>query len=156
MTTAIAGHPLRVEDAPDRRGLARFLAVGRAVYAGSRCRFLTDEIAIRQLVGRRSCFRDHARVESCVVVDGRHDVARFCLVHDRLLRDRVQVAFFEALPGLVGLADVIVDAARRRFPGVPLLVAGLNGHLDLGAGFPLDAFDAPQMFGLPYSPPCYP
>ena len=156
MTAAIKGQTLRVEDVPERRGLARFLAVGRAVYAGSRCRFLTDEIPIRELVGRRSCFRDHARVESCLVVDGTRDVARFCLVHDRLLPDRVQVAYFEALPGLEGLADVVADAARRRFPGVPRLVAGLNGHLDLGAGFLLDAFDAPQIFGLPYSPPYYP
>lgn len=156
MTKAIASQTLRVEDAPAWRGLARFLAVGRAVYAGSRCRFLTDEIPIRDLVGRRSCFRDHARVESCLVVDGPRDVARFCLIHDRLLPDHVQVAFFEALPGIVGLADVVADEARRRFPGVPRLVVGLNGHIDLGAGFLLDGFDAPQMFGLPYSPPYYP
>ncbi len=67
----------------------------------------------------------------------------------------VQVAFFEALPGLSGVVEALLRAARALRTGARKLLVGLNGHLNYGAGILLDRFDEPPTFGLPYNPPYY-
>ncbi len=69
--------------------------------------------------------------------------------------DFVQVAFFEAIPGLSGVVDGLIVAARAMHTGAAKLLIGLNGHLNYGAGILLDRYDEPPVFGLPYNPPYY-
>jgi hypothetical protein len=100
-------------------------------------------------------FHRHADVRPCLVEDANRCVARFALVHDRLLPSHVQVAFFEALPGLESVDRLLADEARSWKTEARTLVVGLNGHLNYGAGILLDRFDEPPVFGLPYTPPWY-
>ena len=103
-----------------------------------------------------TAFHQHARVRMYLVVDSSEVVARFALIHDTKLPDYVQVAFFEARPGLTGLWDLIAREARLQFPGIPRVVAGVNGHINYGAAFLMNRFDRPPVFGLPYSHEYYP
>lgn len=83
------------------------------------------------------------------------DVGRCALIHDLRLPDVVQVAFFEALPGVTGVVPALAEAARGLGTAATQLVVGLNGHLNYGAGILLDRFEEPPVFGLPWSPPYY-
>jgi hypothetical protein len=83
-------------------------------------------------------------------------VGRFAFVEDRNYPDYVQVAFFEALPGIMDVAEVIRAAAKAYYPGYPKLLAGLNAHLNYGVGFLLNKYDETPVIDLPYTQDYYP
>lgn len=139
----------------DRRGQREFFGVVAEVYRGNRCHRSTENDVIRMLTFGRSAFHGHAEVTPYLLADGRRVVGRLALIHDRKAPGHVQVAFFEALPGLHGVREAIAAEARRRHPDAGRMVAGLWGHLNYGAGFLASNFDEPPLFGLPYTPPHY-
>ncbi len=139
----------------DRRGRRAFFAVAEQVYRGNPCHRSTEDDIVRMLAFGRSAFHAHAEVRPYLVMDGGRVAGRLVLIHDRKAPGHVQVAFFEALPGLDGVQEAIRDEARRAFPGVPGVVAGLWGHVNYGAGFLASCFDQPPVFGLPYTPAYY-
>ncbi|MBN2361962.1 MAG: hypothetical protein JXR83_21100 [Deltaproteobacteria bacterium] len=138
-----------------RFDLHRFYAIGHRVYAGDRNHRRTEEDITRLLVERRSVFCRHAAVDSYLLKERRRVVGRCTLIQDQRLPDYAQVAFFEALPGLSGVADAILLKAKASFPGCRRVVVGLNAHLNYGCGFLASAFDQPPLFGLPYNPSYY-
>ncbi len=146
---------IRLQPAQGRRGLRAFHRIGRRVYRDLPLHRSTEDDVTRMLVEGPTAFHEHARVLPFLMLRGRRCVGRFALVHDERLPDVVQVAFYEALPGLDGVLDAIALKARASFPGVPRLVVGLNGHLNYGCGLLASRFDAPPLFGLPYTPPYY-
>jgi GNAT superfamily N-acetyltransferase len=126
-----------------------------SVYGGNRCHRRTEETLTHLLVDGPTIFHSHAVVRPYLLEENGSTVGRFALVHDRRLADAVQVAFFEALPGLNGVVDILASSARAMNTGARSLVIGLNGHLNYGAGFLLNHFDEPPVFGLPYTPSYY-
>ncbi len=138
-----------------RRDLRRFYAAGARVYRGNPLHRSTEDDVMRLLVERKSVYFRHAAIESYLLEEGREVVGRFSLIHDEKLPAYVQVAFFEALPGLHDVAGVIRAEAWRRFRQRPKIVVGLNGHLNYGAGLLADCFHAPPLFGYPYTPDYY-
>ncbi len=132
-----------------------FYEFPRRVYGSNPCHRSTEETLTRLLVDGPTVFHGHAAVIPHLFLDGGTIVARCALIHDSKLPDCIQVAFFEALPGLREVPTALADAARSLRTGATRLIIGLNGHLNYGAGFLLDQFDEPPVFGLPYTPPYY-
>jgi len=126
------------------------------VYEGNPCHRSTEVSLTRLLVDGPTAFRRHATVSARLLWNNGDVVGRCALIHDRKMPEFVQVAFFEALPGLNGVVDALLVAASALHTGASKLLIGLNGHLNYGAGILLDRFDEPPVFGLPYTPPYYP
>jgi ribosomal protein S18 acetylase RimI-like enzyme len=105
------------------------------------------------LVEKKSVFFQHAEIKPILILDDTNQtvLGRFCMIVDKHKPLVVQIAFFEALPGLQNLAEEITFECKRRFPDCNKLIVGLNAHLNYGAGFLYSHFDEPPVFGLPYS-----
>jgi hypothetical protein len=131
-----------------------FHAIPRRVYRNLPGYRATEDALTHMLVDGPTVFHNHAEVTPFLLVEDDDVVGRCALVHDSRMPDVVQVAFFDALPGLTDVCHSIRTAARAFRPGAGRLVIGLNGHLNYGAGFLLSRFDVPPVFGLPYTP-CY-
>lgn len=116
----------------------------------------TEDPLLRAMVEGSSAFCSHASVLPYLILEGAKVSGRFAFVRDPNLPDHIQIAWFEALPGLQGVCELIISTARKLFPDCRKLVAGLNGHLNYGAGFLLQPFEEVSPFGLPHSPPYYP
>lgn len=140
----------------DRASYKTFCSLAQKVYQGNSCYRATEASIEAMLVHQQVSYHQHATVKSFVVRDGQDVVARFSLIHDAHLKEYVQVAFFEALPGQGDLFRLIRQTAQQFFPHLRKMVVGLNGHLNYGAGFLLNRFDEPPVFGLPYTPDYYP
>lgn len=145
-----------VRPVQDRNELRTFYAMPHRVYDGNRFHRATEETLTRLIVSGPTVFHSHARVSPALLWDDGMPCGRCALIHDRNMPDFVQVGFFEALPGLHGVADALVLAARAMRTGARTLLIGLNGHLNYGAGILLNHFDEPPVFGLPFTCPYYP
>lgn len=146
---------LTVEAVSGRLDRRRFYGVVGQVYRPYPCHRVTEGEIVRWLVEGRSLFCRHATVTPFLLKREGAVVGRFALIHDRRLPDCVQVAFFEALPGLDGVVDAILHEARASHRSCPKIVFGLNGHLNYGCGYLVSRFDAVPVVGLPYTPPYY-
>lgn len=138
-----------------RRALRTFLRVPRDVYAGDPNHRATEDDVVHLLVRGGSAFLQHASVSPFLLVHGGRVAGRFTIIQDRKLPGRVQVAHFEAQPGLPGVREAILGKARELHPDCGRVVVGLHGHLNYGAGFLVEPHDRPPVFGLPYTPPYY-
>ena len=146
---------MRMERASTSSALRAFHHLPAMVYRDNPCHRSTEESLTRLLVDGPTVFHRHAVVAPYLLREGDRVVGRCALIHDENLPDAVQVAFFEALPGVSGLCAGILGEARAFRPQAARIVVGLNGHLNYGAGFLLNHFDEPPVFGLPYTPPYY-
>ena len=135
--------------------LKEFYRFPGKVYKGNRYYRATEESLVHLLVTGPTAFHSHARVRPYLLIDKGAVAGRFAFIYDEQLRDFLQVAFFEALPGLIDVCAALRDGARAWLPDIKKIVVGLNGHLNYGAGFLLNQFDKPPVFGLPYTPPWY-
>jgi hypothetical protein len=145
-----------LQRATTARELRHFYHLPAHVYRGNPHHRATEESLTRLLVAGPTAFHSHADVAPYLLMDGAAVVGRCALIHDRGMPEYVQVAFFEALPGLSGVCDLLCVEARAFRPGVGRIVVGINGHLNYGAGLLLDHFEEPPVFGLPYTPAYYP
>lgn len=131
-----------------------FLAFYKApqeIYETNRFYRNSEDDITRLLVEGRSDFHRHATIHSYLILEEDSVVGRFSLIHDQKLPEYVQASFFEAQQGLSGLANLIVEKARDRFPNCKRIVFGLNGHLNYGAGMLTSHFNEAPVFGLPYN-----
>ncbi len=147
---------MKLEMLAGNDGYQVFSKFGTQIYEGNPSYRGTQKSVERLVLQGPTAFHDHARVLIYLVLDSGEAVARFALIHDNRFSDYVQVAFFEAQPGLTGLWNLMAQEAALRFPGVPRAVVGVNGHQNYGAAFLLNKFDQPPVFGLPYSHDYYP
>ena len=139
-----------------KEGYKVFSDFGKKVYNNNPYYRGTEGSIEKLLLTGPTVFHKHSKVMFYVVEDGNDLIARFALIHDEKLPDFLQVSFFEALPGLNGIWNLIKGEAQIHFENVPKVVAGLNGHLNYGAGFLINHFDEDPIFGLPYSQNYYP
>lgn len=147
---------MKLEMLTGKDGYRTFSEFGIGIYEGNP-HFRGTQNSVEKLVLQGpTAFHEYARVLTYIVLDSSEIVARFALIHDKRLPDYVQIAYFEAQPGLTGLWDLMAGEASARFPGVSRVVAGVNGHQNYGAAFLLNRFDEPPVFGLPYSLDYYP
>lgn len=146
---------MTIEPVGTAKNRKAFYAICREVYKNNPLHRSTEEDITHLLVDGPSAFHDHAVVKPHLILKNSHIAGRFAFIQDQKLPDYVQVAFFEALPGLPGVTDVIIEQARKQFPACRKIVFGLNGHLNYGAGILLNKFNLPPVFGLPYNPDYY-
>ena len=146
---------IRLEAVRGKLALRRFYRFPAKVYRDIPQHRSTEDEVMQMLVERQSAFLEHASVDSFLIKAGRKVVGRLALIHDRKNPDYVQVAFFEAQPGLEGLLDVILLKARALHPQCSKIVVGLSGHLNYGAGFLVEPHHLPPVFGLPWTPAYY-
>jgi hypothetical protein len=146
---------IHLKPAEGRAGNRALHAVVGEIYRGHPQHRNTEVDVVEMLIGGRSVYHRHATVRPHLLLDGERVVGRALLVHDRNLHDHVQVGYFEALPGLVGVKEALVARARELFPGVSRLVCGLGGHLNYNAGILVEGFAEPPVFGLNWNPPYY-
>lgn len=133
-----------------------FFAAAESVYAPyPQYRPAGNDIPRLMLEGV-SPFCRHAVILPYLILDSDAVVGRFAFIQDEKLPGVVQVAWFEALPGIRGLAETIRNAAKKLFPRCNRLVVGLNGHLNYGAGFLLNRYEEAPVFDLSWTPPYYP
>jgi hypothetical protein len=132
-----------------------FEKVSADVYNGNNYYRGTEGSIEKLLLNSKSAFQNHASIQKFVVRDGNDLVARFALIHDLRLMDYCQISFFEAQPGLGDIFPLIRKQIENHFPQCKKVVAGLNAHLNYGAGILLHPFDEPPLFGLPYNPAYY-
>jgi hypothetical protein len=128
-----------------------FYQITKEIYKNNIFYRSSEDDITRLLVEGPSAFHQHATVISFIITKNDEVAGRFTLIHDQKLSEYVQVSFFEALPGLSDVANLIIENARDRFPHCKRIVIGLNGHLNYGAGILLSNFDEPPVFGLPYN-----
>ena len=132
-----------------------FYKISDIVYKNLKCHRSTEDDITKILVHGKSAYHSHADVKSFLVLD-EDTIGRFSLIHDKKLKDYIQVSFLEILPEYKTIVDNIIQLAKEEFPGVEKIVFGLNGHLNYGAGYLLSHFDKVPLFGLPYTPEYYP
>ena len=140
----------------DKHGLKTFFDVPRKIYQDNKNYRVTERSIEHLLIKGPSAYHSHSKVLPYLIRDGNDITGRFALIKDKKLPGYLQISFFEALPGQGNLLDLIRTEARKRFPDSKKIVAGLNGHLNYGAGFLLNRYDEPPLFGLPYTLPYYP
>ena len=138
-----------------RSSYKAFAKAGADVYSGNKYFRGTEGSVEKLLLTSESAFNNHSSVKIFIVRDGNDIVARFALIHDRLLPDYIQVSFFEAQSGLGDIFGLIKKEIIHYFPKCLKVVVGLNGHLNYGAGILLNHFDEVPVFGLPYNPGYY-
>jgi len=146
---------IRLVPVDSRRRLRAFFDVVHAVYAGNPHHRSTEDDVVRMLVEKKTAFASHAAIDPFLIVRDGRVVGRVTILQDRKLPDYVQIAHFEALPGLEGLQDLILLKARALHSKTLKVVVGLHGHLNYGAGFLVTPHDLPPVFGLPYTPRYY-
>lgn len=146
---------MRIELVEGKEAAKLFEKVSSAVYAGNKYFRGTDKSVEELVLGKSKVFAKHAVVKQFVMFDGNDAVARFALINDKKLPDYVQIAYFEAIKGLGNIYKLIEPEIRKYFPECSKIVAGLNGHLNYGAGILLNRFDEVPVFGLPYQPEYY-
>jgi hypothetical protein len=147
---------MKCELVEHKDGFRTFNAVALKVYQGNKNYRCTDRSIEQLLIQGPTVYHLHSEVLPYIIWDGNDTIGRFVLIKDKNLNDYLQVSFFEALPEQGNLLELIRTEARRRFPGLNKIVVGINGHLNYGAGFLLNRFDEPPLFGLPYTMPYYP
>ncbi|MFH1808812.1 MAG: hypothetical protein ABIJ09_08700 [Pseudomonadota bacterium] len=146
---------LSIQAVHNRLDLRRWHALGEQVYRPYPLHRSTGDDIAHWLIGGKSLFCRHASITPYLLKNGWHAVGRFALIRDERRPEVVQVAFFEALPGLEGVRDAILLKARAMHPECADIVVGLDGHLNYACGFLVDRHDEPPVFGLPYTPPYY-
>jgi ribosomal protein S18 acetylase RimI-like enzyme len=146
---------IRLEEAARGRALARFLAFPREVYRDDPFWRATEDDVVEMLVRGHSAYLSHAAVRPFLLLEDARVLARFSLIQDRRMPGWVQVAHFEALPGIADLRRTLFLKARVLFPDCDHVVVGLHGHLNYGAGFLVAPHGRPPVFGLPYTPRYY-
>ncbi|MFO7660685.1 MAG: hypothetical protein R6V77_07215 [Candidatus Cloacimonadaceae bacterium] len=132
-----------------------FFNITKAVYAGNPFYRATDDSIVKLIVKGPTVFHTHATVKPFLIMQDNKPAGRFALIHDRKQPDYLQVAFFEAMPGLVGVAGYIMEQAMRFEPHCRQIIFGLNGHLNYSAGMLMNHYELPPVFGLPCTPPYY-
>jgi hypothetical protein len=132
-----------------------FYKIPSNIYTGNSFYRDSESDITRLLVEGPSAFHKHASIHSFLVLHEDRTAGRFSLIHDQKLPEFVQVSFFEARPGLSGIAGLIAEKASTLFPHCKKMVVGLNGHLNYGAGILTSNFDEPPVFGLPYNKEYY-
>ncbi len=132
-----------------------FEKVSSTVYSGNKYFRGTDKSVEKLVLGKSNAFSKHATTKKFIITDGNDAVARFALIHDKKLPDYVQIAYFEAIEGLGDIYPLIEKEIKRHFGFCKKVVAGLNGHLNYGAGILMNRFDEVPVFGLPYQPAYY-
>jgi GNAT superfamily N-acetyltransferase len=147
---------MRIEKLEGTEGYRIFSNLGRKIYNGNPYYRGTEASIEKLLLLGPTSFHKHSTVMFFIVEDENEMVARFALIHDKKLPGYIQVSFFEALPGINGLWNLIKSEARKHFNDVSKVVVGLNGHLNYGAGFLINHFNEDPLFGLPYSHKYYP
>ena len=115
---------MKLERLAGKDGYRTFSRFGSQVYEGNPHYRGTQNSVERLILLGPTAFHDHTRVLTYLVLDSGETLARFALIHDNRLPDYVQVAYFEARPGLTGLWDLIAREASIRFPEVSRTVVG--------------------------------
>ncbi|MFH1469655.1 MAG: GNAT family N-acetyltransferase [Pseudomonadota bacterium] len=146
---------IRLEPVTGWKGRRDFFDLPRRVYRDMPQHRATEEDIVRMLVDGPTAYHSHASVAPFLILDGRELLGRLALIQDRRQPGWVQVAFYEALPGVNGLLNPLLLKARALYPGCQHIVVGLHGHLNYGAGFLVEPHDKPPVFGLPYTPAYY-
>ncbi len=136
----------------DRRA---FYTITKEIYQGDNFHRSSEDDIIRLLIEGPTAFHSHATVIPFLLINNEKTVGRFALISDRKLPEYVQVSFFEAMPGLTDISRLILEKAKSEFPDCPKIVAGLNGHLNYGAGILVSNFNEAPVFGLPYNKEYY-
>jgi hypothetical protein len=147
---------MKCELVDNKYGLKIFNGFASKVYRGNKYYRCTERSIEHLLIQGPSAYHLHSEILPFIIRDGNDTIGRFALIKDKNLHDYLQVSFFEALPEQGNLLDLIRTEAKKRFPYLKKIVVGLNGHLNYGAGFLLNRFDEPPLFGLPYTMPYYP
>ncbi|RPH99450.1 MAG: hypothetical protein EHM72_11020 [Calditrichaeota bacterium] len=146
---------MNIKPVTTKRDIKKFYDFSSKVYKELPNHRSTEDDITRLIVQGPSVFHTHASVRPFLLQHNDRIVGRFVLVHDRKLPNFVQVSFFEAYSGLPDIVETIRAHSKILFPACRRMVWGLNGHLNYGAGFLLNKFDEPPIFGLPYTPAYY-
>ncbi len=140
-------------DVVSQAELKKFYSFSSELYKENKYYRDTEHDVLTMLVERKSVFFQHAEIQPILLMDdsSKKVLARFCFITDKQQPLAVQLAFFEALPRIEKLAEEITTECKKRFPDHKKLIAGLNAHLNYGAGFLCSRFDEVPVFGLPYT-----
>lgn len=144
-----------IKEVITRKDFNCFYLFPKEVYQNNLFYRATEDDIMHLLLEGPTAFHSHASVNSYLVFHDAKIVARFALIRDGKRPEYVQISFFEALPDIPDLAELIAAKARTKYPDGKQIVFGLNGHLNYGAGILLNCFDRAPVFGLPYSPEYY-
>jgi len=134
-----------------RKDLRAFYQIPNEIYTHNSFYRASELDITRLLVEGPSAFHQHATVQAYLIMQEEVVAGRFCFIHDKKLPEYVQVSFFEAQPGLLDVANMIIGKARAEFTDCKRIVFGLNGHLNYGAGMLTSNFNEAPVFGLPYN-----
>lgn len=147
---------MKTELIEGKDGYKAFDKVCENIYEGNKHYRNTEASIESMLILGPTHFHTHAKVKMFLIRDTNDYAGRFALIHDEKLSNYVQVAFFESQPDLGDVLSLIKNEIKIHFSECSKIVIGLNGHLNYGAGFLLNRFDEPPLFGLPYTQPYYP
>ncbi|MDR0469161.1 MAG: N-acetyltransferase [Peptococcaceae bacterium] len=126
------------------------------VYGGDLL-YKDNKTALLPLVcGKRSSFRRNSWQEMVAVAEVGKILCQCVLIVHAYAPDRMNIAFFEALPNSAAAVRLLLiyaeEAAKRS--GCSRLIAGMDGHLNYSMGFGGDC-SSPPSFGESFDPPYY-
>ena len=142
---------MNLKEVHTKKDFRAFYRIPEEIYKSNSFYRASEYDITKLLVEGPSAFHQHATIHSYLILQKDVVAGRFCFIHDQKLPEYVQVSFFEALPGLSDVANLIVEKAHAEFTDCKRIVFGLNGHLNYGAGILTSNFNEPPVFGLPYN-----
>jgi len=147
---------MKIKPVTTKHDFKTFFGIEQIIYENYPLHYSAGSDIMHLLIEGSSPFCTHAVVEPFLIIESDLPVGRFAFICDQNLPDHIQVAFFEALPGIADLVANIKKKAGELHAECRFMVAGLNGHLNYGAGILLNKFDEAPVFELPYTPGYYP
>ena len=142
---------MKLKTVKTKKEFHAFYDIVSSIYGNCEFHRSTEDEIVKLLLQRKSSFRKHSTIIPYLITKDSEVVGRFALIQDHYLPEIVQVSFFEAQSGLNNVLDMIRTEIRAILPDCNMVVIGLNGHLNYGAGFLLNRFDEVPVFGLPYT-----
>lgn len=132
------------------KNLYDFFQFPKSLYSDN-INYRNNDALTHYIIENKFSFYKHSKIIPCLIKKNNYIVGRLCFINDKNMKDYVQVAFFEAIPRIKDLKNIIKYKAKHLFPKCNKIVFGLNGHINYGLGYLCNNYDKPPLFGLTYT-----
>jgi len=147
--------------ADGRRDLARFIDLPHDLHGGERCYVPQLNFLQKEMLGRRSPFRQHSEMQLFLARRAGRVVGRIAALHNRRHDEHHGTrqgffGFFECgddAEAAVALVDTVRDWTASR--GLIGLLGPVNPDLNNGCGVVVEGHDRPPMVFMPWNPAYY-
>lgn len=112
---------------------------------------------IKELFNKKTSFTDNKKIYVINIEDDNEVVCQGMIVYTKLLKEYIQLCFFESLPNKEKAVKLLFDKAKElgKKHKCKKIVVGLNGHVNYGLGFLNSDYDKKNSFSSSVNPEYY-